>query len=41
MKRVFALTIAVIMCLLVVVGCGNGASSGSGDKVVRIGVFEP
>lgn len=39
MKRILALAIALVMCLVLTVACGDGAASDA--KVIKIGVFEP
>ncbi len=38
MKRFLALAIALVMCLVLTVACGDGGSKGD---VIKIGVFEP
>ena len=38
MKKFIALALAIVMCLALVVACGDGGSSGD---VIKIGVFEP
>ncbi len=44
LKKVFALTLAACLSATLIAGCSNSGSSGSsknGEKVIRIGVFEP
>ena len=45
MKKFLALALAGVMMLGLLAGCGGGAASGSGEaageKIVKIGVFEP
>ncbi len=43
LKKVFAITLAVCMSASMVAGCSTGSSSSAsgGEKVVKIGVFEP
>lgn len=44
LKKVFALTLAACLSASLVAGCSNSGSSGSsnnGEKVIKIGVFEP
>ena len=44
LKKVFALTLAACLSASLVAGCSSSGSSGSsnsGEKVVKIGVFEP
>ena len=47
MKKFFALMLSLVMVLGLLAGCGSepaadgGNDGASGDKVVRIGVFEP
>jgi branched-chain amino acid transport system substrate-binding protein len=44
LKKVFALTLAACLSATLIAGCSSSGSSGSsnsGEKVVRIGIFEP
>lgn len=44
LKKVFALTLAACLSATLIAGCSSSGSSGSsdnGEKVIRIGVFEP
>lgn len=44
LKKVFALTLAACLSATLIAGCSNSGSSGSsnnGEKVIKIGVFEP
>ncbi|QNL44465.1 ABC transporter substrate-binding protein [Oscillibacter hominis] len=41
MKKVLALSLALLMALSLAACGGSGGSSGSSDKVVKIGVYEP
>lgn len=40
MKKVIALVLAGLMCMVCCVGCGGGGSASGGDTI-KIGVFEP
>ena len=40
MKKFIALALALVMCLALVVACGDGGSVSGGDTI-KIGVFEP
>ena len=40
MKKLLALILALCM-IFALAACGQSASQSSGDKVVKIGVFEP
>ena len=40
MKKFIALALALVMCLALVVACGDGGSASGGDTI-KIGVFEP
>ncbi len=41
MKKIFAIVLSVVMLAAVFAGCSGGNESADGDKVIKIGVFEP
>ena len=41
MKKIFAIVLSVVMLAAVFAGCSGGNESVDGDKVIKIGVFEP
>ncbi len=40
MKRKLAFMLALLLCVVALVGCNSG-KGGTGDKIIKIGIFEP